>query len=433
MDDDDASMSPSLSPASSSPLPVASALPVADPVTVASVPPGGLMALALPIQKHGGAYPSHGSGSGGGGGGGREDAWSEGATSALIDAWGERFVALGRGSLRHPQWQEVAESVSARDNYSKAPKSDVQCKNRIDTLKKKYKIERAKPASSWQFFDRLDVLLAPTYSSNHKPAAPHPNGRNAAVPTALRVGFPQRSRTPLMPAAAGTVKRRAPSPELSAASSESSDGFPPEPVLPAANGKRRRTDEGRVDGGSSGGERAQGLRELAQAIRRFGEAYERVETAKLEQTVEMERQRLDFARELESQRVQFFLNTQMELSQAKNHTSPAAAAASPATAGGISRRMSSVPDNSSRRMPPAPDSSSRRMASFPDARTSSNHHGRYRASDGSRHHHRPAPRPHYQYHENNVAASAAASDGEQSEEEEEEEDEEEDDNEEESQ
>ncbi|XP_047069569.1 trihelix transcription factor ASIL2-like isoform X2 [Lolium rigidum] len=397
MDDDDASMSPSLSPASSSPLPVASALPISDPVTVASAPPGGLMALALPIQKHG-SYPSHGA-STTTGGGGREDAWSEGATSALIDAWGERFVALGRGSLRHPQWQEVAESVSARDNYSKAPKSDVQCKNRIDTLKKKYKIERAKPVSSWHFFDRLHVLLAPTYNNNnnHKPAA---NGRNT-VPTALRVGFPQRSRTPLMPAAA-TAKRRPPSPEMSLASSESSDGFPPEPVLPAANGnKRRRTEPADA---ATDGDRVQGMRDLAQAIRRFGEAYERVETAKLEQTVEMERQRLDFARELESQRVQFFLNTQMELSQAKNHAPPAAPAAA-------------------RRMP--------RMSSFPDARTSSNHHGRYRTSDGgSRHHHRPAPRPHYQYHENNVPASAAASDGEQSDDEDEEED---DDNEEESQ
>jgi hypothetical protein len=422
MDDDDASMSPSLSPASSSPLPVASALPISDPVTVASAPPGGLMALALPIQKHA-SYPSHAGSTGTTTGGGREDAWSEGATSALIDAWGERFVALGRGSLRHPQWQEVAESVSARDNYSKAPKSDVQCKNRIDTLKKKYKIERAKPVSSWHFFDRLHVLLAPTYNNNnnnnnHKPAA---NGRNT-VPTALRVGFPQRSRTPLMPAAATTAKRRAPSPEMSLASSESSDGFPPEPVLPAANGnKRRRTEPADA---ATDGERVQGMRELAQAIRRFGEAYERVETAKLEQTVEMERQRLDFARELESQRVQFFLNTQVELSQAKNHASPAAPAAA--------RRMPSAPgDSSSRRMAPVQDSSSRRMASFPDARTSSNHHGRYRTNDGgSRHHHRPAPRPHYQYHENNVPASAAASDDEVEEEEDEEEDE---DNEEESQ
>ncbi|KAG8064671.1 hypothetical protein GUJ93_ZPchr0004g39850 [Zizania palustris] len=386
MDDDDVS-SPSPSP-SPSPLPVASALPVADPVTVAAAPPTGLLAMALPIQKHA-ASPNPG--------GGREDAWSDGATSALIDAWGERFVALGRGSLRHPQWQEVADAVSSRDGYSKAPKSDVQCKNRIDTLKKKYKIERAKPVSSWQFFDRLDELLAPTF--NQKPGgnggSASTNGRNP-VPTALRVGFPQRSRTPLMPAPTA-VKRRAPSPEPSA-SSESSDGFPPEPPLPAPNGKSRRTDEGRVDGSSS--DRAQGLRELAQAIRRFGEAYERVETAKLEQAAEMERQRLDFASELESQRVQFFLNTQMELSQVKNHSSPAATAAPPpgaTTAGGTSRRMTSVND----------------------AGASSNYHGRYRVSDSGRHRH--PPRPRYQYHENNVAAAAAPSDEDEEDEDEEEE------------
>uniref|UniRef100_A0A0D9ZLB6 Myb/SANT-like DNA-binding domain-containing protein n=1 Tax=Oryza glumipatula TaxID=40148 RepID=A0A0D9ZLB6_9ORYZ len=417
MDDDDAAASASPSP---SPSPVASALPVADPVTVAAGPPSGLLALALPIQKQQhAASPNPG-----GGGGGREDAWSEGATAALIDAWGERFVALGRGSLRHPQWQEVADAVSSREGYAKAPKSDVQCKNRIDTLKKKYKIERAKPASSWQFFGRLDDLLAPTF--NQKPSGnggggvgASVNGRNP-VPAALRVGFPQRSRTPLMPAPVSAVKRRALSPEPSA-SSESSDGFPPErepafpplPLPPPPNGKRSRADEGRGGGAGGGGDRAQGLRELAQAIRRFGEAYERVETAKLEQSAEMERRRLDFASELESQRVQFFLNTQMELSQVKNHSSsPANAAAPPGATGGAG-------------------GTSRRMASVNDASASGNYHRRYRVSDGGRHRHHPQPppsRPHYQYHENNiaVAAAAAASDGEQS-------DDEEDDDEEESQ
>jgi hypothetical protein len=387
-DDDEMSGSASPSPASS---PAASALPVADPVTVAAAPPGG--ALALPIQRTAASlYPTSG---GGGGGGGREDAWSEGATSALIDAWGERFVALGRGSLRHPQWQEVAEAISSRDGYSKAPKSDVQCKNRIDTLKKKYKVERAKPVSSWHFFDRLDVLLAPTYGQ--KPAGGGsgghvPNGRNP-VPAALRVSFPQRSRTTLMPAA---VKRREPSPEPSA-SLESSDGFPP-PALPVANGKRRRTDDDRGDGGSDR-DRAQGLRELSQAIRRLGEAYERVETAKLEQTVETERRRMEFARELESQRLQFFLNTQMELTQSKNYYSPAAVSipSSATTVGGGSKRMSTAAD----------------------AGGSSNHHSRYRINHGDRH----SPRQHYRYHGNHHAANVAANQGGQTDDEEEEENE----------
>ncbi|TVU14292.1 hypothetical protein EJB05_37753, partial [Eragrostis curvula] len=388
-DDDDVSPEASPSPASS---PAASALPVADPVTVAAAPPGGTFALALPIHRTAASLYATAGGGGGGGGGGREDAWSEGATSALIDAWGERFVALGRGSLRHPQWQEVADAVSSRDGYSKAPKSDVQCKNRIDTLKKKYKIERAKPVSSWQFFDRLDVLLAPTYGQKPVGGGSAGTGHNSngrsPVPAALRVGFPQRSRTPLMPPA---VKRREPSPEPSA-SSESSDGFPP-PALPVANGKRRRTDEDRGDGGSD----AQGLRDLAQAIRRLGEAYQRVENAKLEQAAEMERHRMDFARELESQRVQFFLNTQMELTQSKNRSSPAAATVpSSATAvGGGSRRMS--------------------MAT--DAGGSSNHHSRYRISHGDRHRHHHAPRPHYRYHDN-LPSNAAASEGEQSDEDE---------------
>ncbi|CAD6263570.1 unnamed protein product [Miscanthus lutarioriparius] len=395
-DDDDVSHSLSPSPPSSS------ALPVDGPVTVAAAPPGSAMAVALPIHRTAASlYASAGGGGGsggggGGGGGGREDAWSDGATSALIDAWGERFVALGRGSLRHPQWQEVADAVSSRDGYSKAPKSDVQCKNRIDTLKKKYKVERAKPVSAWQFFDRLDFLLAPTYGS--KPGSGGGGGHNSnsrtQMPAALRVGFPQRSRTPLMPAAGSAAKRRAPSPEPSV-SSESSDGFPPVSALPAVNGKRKRTDEGRADydGGSSGDDRAQGLRELAQAIRRFGEAYERVEAAKLEQAAEMERRRMDFTQELESQRVQFFLNTQMELTQAKNHASPATAAV---PAGGSSRRISVVTDVGG----------------------SSNHHSRYRISHGDRHRH--APRPHYQqYHDNNNhAVAGAASEGEQSDDEE---------------
>uniref|UniRef100_K3Y7Q5 Myb/SANT-like DNA-binding domain-containing protein n=1 Tax=Setaria italica TaxID=4555 RepID=K3Y7Q5_SETIT len=401
-DDDDVSPDASPSPASSPGGPPSASLPVADPVTVASAPPGGGYAVALPIHRTAASlYATAGGGGGGGGGGGREDAWSEGATSALIDAWGERFVALGRGSLRHPQWQEVADAVSSRDGYSKAPKSDVQCKNRIDTLKKKYKVERAKPVSSWQFFDRLDFLLAPTYGN--KPGSGggggggHNSNSRSPVPAALRVSFPQRS-----PSAA---KRRPPSPEPSV-SSESSDGFPPLPALPAANGKRRRTDEGRADGGSSG-DRTQGLRDLAQAIRRFGEAYERVEAAKLDQAAEMERRRIDFARELESQRAQFFLNAQMELTQAKNHASSGVATipAGATTVGGSSRRMS--------------------MATDAGGSSNHHHHSRYRISHGDRH--RNAPRSHYQqYHDNNhAAAAAAASEGEQSDEEEEDDEEEE--------
>lgn len=109
------------------------------------------LALVLPTK------PKANGGGGGGGGGGREDCWSEGATAVLIDAWGERYLELSRGNLKQKHWKEVAEIVSSREDYSKSSKTDIQCKNRIDTVKKKYKLEKAKIASGggpsgWPFF-----------------------------------------------------------------------------------------------------------------------------------------------------------------------------------------------------------------------------------------------------------------------------------------
>ncbi|XP_066327689.1 trihelix transcription factor ENAP1-like [Miscanthus floridulus] len=380
MDDDGAaSRSPSRSP---------SPLPVADPVTVAAAPPGHV-AVAIPLRK-----PSPSSG-----GGGREDAWSDGATSTLIDAWGERFVALGRGSLRHPQWQEVAEVVSSRDGYSKAPKSDVQCKNRIDTLKKKYKIEKAKHDSDWRYFDRLDYLLAPVLklnSSSSAAAAAAAAARSAGPMVPPRINFPQRTRTPLHSSAG--AKRRMPPPQPSA-SSDSSDGFPPSSAV--ANGKRQeRVEEplaaaAATNGGveSSSVSRAQGLRDLAQAIRRLGEVYERVESARREQELRMERERLESARQLEEQRVQFFLKMQMELSKAATGGAGAAVTTAP---------MAAVPI-------PADGNGARRAGVTAEVATSSNHRVRYRIKAGSSRHH-PAP-PQQAHYQNSTSPTGGEGDG----------------------
>ncbi|KAG1334370.1 putative 3-oxoacyl-[acyl-carrier-protein] synthase I, chloroplastic [Cocos nucifera] len=284
-------------------------------VTVAA-PPQHTLTLALPIQR-----PSGGDG---GGGGGREDCWSEGATSTLIDAWGERYLELSRGNLKQKHWQEVADAVTSRDGYTKTPKTDVQCKNRIDTLKKKYKIEKSKigsgaaATSSWPFFSRLDVLLGPNHKPPSTPAVPTPaNPSNPHHPSKIPSGvplrppiqpqFPQRHRTPHQ-----SNKRGRSPPSVSSRSAglsaDSSDGLPPEP---AVNGKRPKREAELED-------EEEGLRELTEAILRFGKVYERVESSKLQQATEMEKQRMAFARELEVQRMQFFIKTQMELTQLKS-------------------------------------------------------------------------------------------------------------------
>lgn len=135
-------------------------------VTVAAAPPQNTLTLALPIQQPRSSSAGVNNG-GGGGGGGREDCWSEGATSVLIDAWGERYLELSRGNLKQKHWKEVADIVSSREDYAKIPKTDIQCKNRIDTVKKKYKVEKARIASGggpskWPFFERLEHLIGPT-------------------------------------------------------------------------------------------------------------------------------------------------------------------------------------------------------------------------------------------------------------------------------
>ncbi|KAM4110660.1 hypothetical protein ACJW30_05G008700 [Castanea mollissima] len=343
MEEDEEIHSPQRSPDSESP---ASSTPPRPPsngritVTVASAPPQALptppqshshhhhhnhhsnnnnnnnntLTLALPIQQPRSAGSGAG-GSSGGGGGGREDCWSESATAVLIDAWGERYLQLSRGNLKQKHWKEVADIVSSREDYRKTPKTDIQCKNRIDTVKKKYKLEKARIAtgggsSKWPFFDKLDHLIGPT--------AKIPLAALPKVP----VGIPRFQ----MFKKRGGVETDSDS-ELEAEERDSMDSLPP-PVMIRTERKRPRmvvmggrgggNVERKERGGGGGGGWGNAVRELTQAILRFGEAYEQAESAKLQQVVEMEKQRMKFAKELELQRMQFFMKTQLEISQLKH-------------------------------------------------------------------------------------------------------------------
>ncbi|KAL2534131.1 Alcohol dehydrogenase Transcription factor [Abeliophyllum distichum] len=89
--------------------------------------------------------------------------WTEPDTVILLDAWGARFVEKGRKSLRSEEWLEVAEKVS---QDSKIERTDTQCRNHLDTLKKKYKKEKSKSGetwgstSKWVYFNKMDMLFS---------------------------------------------------------------------------------------------------------------------------------------------------------------------------------------------------------------------------------------------------------------------------------
>ncbi|OVA03484.1 hypothetical protein BVC80_1473g3 [Macleaya cordata] len=241
---------------------------------------------------------------------GREDCWSEDASYTLIEAWGDRYLELNRGNLRHKHWQEVADAVNARHGaVEKSRRTDVQCKNRMDTLKKKYKLERARVlssggtlTSSWPFYSRLDSLIGisvpPKKVSSPVASLPltyrKPLG---AVPYAPEVKVGTQSATekrplPLVPRNYSAV--------AAAAAAAADSG------LSRSSSESRHKDE-----------EMDGVRELAQAIVRFGEIYERVEEARQRQLIELEKQRMDCMKSLEFERMQLFMDTQVELEKIK--------------------------------------------------------------------------------------------------------------------
>ncbi|XP_062093106.1 trihelix transcription factor ASIL2-like [Humulus lupulus] len=99
--------------------------------------------------------------SGGGGGGDRlkRDEWSEGAVSSLLEAYERKWVLRNRAKLKGLDWEDVARYVSSRANSTKSPKTQTQCKNKIESMKKRYRSESTADASSWPLYSRLDLLL----------------------------------------------------------------------------------------------------------------------------------------------------------------------------------------------------------------------------------------------------------------------------------
>ncbi|XP_027365468.1 uncharacterized protein LOC113872254 isoform X2 [Abrus precatorius] len=89
--------------------------------------------------------------------------WSDTAIVCLLEAYTEKFTQLNRGNLRGRDWEDVAAVVSERcENQSKSVE---QCKNKVDNLKKRYKLERHRMSSGcistspWPWFKQLEQIV----------------------------------------------------------------------------------------------------------------------------------------------------------------------------------------------------------------------------------------------------------------------------------
>ncbi|KAK9041330.1 hypothetical protein V6N11_016436 [Hibiscus sabdariffa] len=89
--------------------------------------------------------------------------WSDAAIECLLEAYMDKLTQLNRGNLRGKDWEEVAVAVSER--CEKQSKSVEQCKNKVDNLKKRYKLERHRmsdggiTASHWPWFKKMEEIV----------------------------------------------------------------------------------------------------------------------------------------------------------------------------------------------------------------------------------------------------------------------------------
>ncbi|CAN4075470.1 unnamed protein product [Withania somnifera] len=255
----------------------------------------------------------------------REDCWSEAATHTLIESWGSQYLELKRGNLRQKHWQEVANAVNALHGHTKKQfRTDVQCKNRIDTLKKKYKIEKARVSQShgryvpqWPFFNSLDVLIGDTFKPSPSPATVTTRRKTppSLPPPPSVVPVAPRSKRPAAVMDDAVSRRNFSAMAAAAAASEDSEEEEEEEsetsspaTLTAGGGLSKRKESGPLTEGCS---------RLAEAIGRFAEIYERVEDAKQRQMVELEKQRMQFAKDLEIQRMKLIMESQVQIEKLK--------------------------------------------------------------------------------------------------------------------
>ncbi|XVF86592.1 hypothetical protein PTKIN_Ptkin18bG0054500 [Pterospermum kingtungense] len=217
--------------------------------------------------------------------------WTERETFVLLDAWGDRFLQRGRKSLRSEEWQEVAEKVS---EVSKIVRTDTQCRNRLDTLKKKYKKEKAMLAetsattSRWVYFKKMDMLMS---------TPPQQGGLSCGLDSGEYVFM--NPRVYLNRANGLDEMRDSPANSESADGEEDvSDGLPP---------KKRRFGRQCNEGSS--------FRLLADSIQKFSNIYEKIENSKRQQMLELEKMRMDFHKELEMQKRQIMERLQAEIAK----------------------------------------------------------------------------------------------------------------------
>lgn len=277
--------------------------------------------------------------------------WTREATATLLDAWSTCYLETDQGNLKQCHWEVVCSRVNEVCGSDKGPKSALQCRMKIDSLKKKYKAERLrwKGASRWEHYHRLDALVGNrkrmNFGDNDMSGGMDVGGMLATVPGHLGVMFSDnRTKTGVLGDGKymGTedgdeeVQDRRGKAHFGKDAALVEGGMSPPPSgspgstaccnARLTSGKRHRAKKRRISHGPVGGTHEHDdvddddendetdddpVRDLARAITNFGELYAKVEVERQRYLAQLEESRMAFQRDQELRRME--MQKEMEM------------------------------------------------------------------------------------------------------------------------
>ncbi|KAJ1296215.1 hypothetical protein BS78_01G282700 [Paspalum vaginatum] len=231
--------------------------------------------------------------------------WTHEETLALIEAYRDRWEALRKGNLRAADWDDVANAVTARCGRfpTATPKSGVQCRHKIEKLRKRYRAERSRTAGrskgpKWPFFPLLHDLAGG--------GVPDPSP-NAIVK--IRTKGPAPPPSPPSPVSSPSSEEAVRSRSLHGLISNGGAGSGLRFTIPKASRTRPAAAaavKAERSGGGDDDAESEAMAEVAAALRAVGEGFLRMEERRLELSLQMEKERM----ESEVKRTQSMLDAQ---------------------------------------------------------------------------------------------------------------------------
>ncbi|CAN4085455.1 unnamed protein product [Withania somnifera] len=219
-----------------------------------------------------------------------KEMWSEEESYVLLKVWGERYLELGRRSLRAEDWGEVADKVTEMIGVDK---TESECRNQLDVMKKKYKKEITKMEktggefhSKWPFFKKMDMLMNLRMKGH----------------CGLRCGIDSGEYVFM-------------DPRMYLDRSNVLDEMRDSPA--GSDVDNDEQEEEQESGGWEGDHESAKL--LADSIQKFGQIYEKIENSKRKQIMELEKMRRDFQTELELQKKQIVDRAQEEIAKMRDY------------------------------------------------------------------------------------------------------------------